>query len=194
MIQNLANLLAAHMVKKGTIDSDDEEVYQYGWGIIISTGLDFISMFILGCLFGQGWGTVVFLICFIIIHTNTGGYHANSYEKCYIFTMLNYCVCLAIALFVPKAFINTAILIITVISVIIIFFIAPVANVNKPWPKERHMQAKKISRLYSVIISCCLFAVALWLPMLAQLALWSSLALFATAVLLIGAKIAKLKL
>src|SRR3712207_3456369 len=85
MIKSSANKVTSFLYYNKYIDSEkyDYEVYLYGFESIIALILNTASILLIGLLFDSFMHTVVFLLCYYPLRQFTGGYHADTYEKCF---------------------------------------------------------------------------------------------------------------
>lgn len=184
MIQRLTDKITNAWI--GTdIDKEDWEVYQFGIGIIVSTVLEMATILILGVLFKQFLGTCLFLLCFLMLRTNIGGYHAKSYERCYIVMILTYLGAYTCIALTPLQWIWPAIIVIAVVSFIGVVFLGPIDNENKRWEAERTERAKRTSIAISLLEIVASIAIAIAFPQYIKLSFWIMLSLLSTVVLLL---------
>lgn len=87
-IGDIAKRICTCFMQHGQIREEDFDLYVYGFreGIILSINLSI--WLIVGGLFGQFWENAVFLFIYWFLRRYAGGYHANSREKCFIYSML----------------------------------------------------------------------------------------------------------
>ena len=86
---------------------------------------------------------VVFLMVHFLLKSYTGGYHANRYYVCYIYSLLTFLVLIIIMnSFLPtyKPLVGALLLI---VSIAIIFKFAPVTNKNNPKTEEEIAKTKR---------------------------------------------------
>ena len=113
------------------------------------------------------------MVIFSTLRRFTGGYHANTYLKCKIITM---------SVFLASLFFSNMLnanwwmyLILFIVGNIIVFFLAPIENPNKPLDGEDKKKFKRLSHMvFSVMIICgILFDV--WLQMKTEILFFSLL-------------------
>lgn len=63
---------------------NEQEIYQYGFEIALSSILNLIIVLTIGIIFNSILSSIIFIFCFYLIRKQTGGYHADSYLKCNI--------------------------------------------------------------------------------------------------------------
>jgi accessory gene regulator B len=118
------------LVTNKVIKAEDQELYSFGLqqGLLII--LNLLTTVFIGIIFGMILESVLFLVSYIPLRSFAGGYHAKTPLKCYFLSL----ILLIIVLLAVKYIIWTNYIIIGVslISGLIIFFLAPVEDINKP--------------------------------------------------------------
>lgn len=112
--------------------TDDEEIVRYGLEIMITKMIFAISIAIVGLLMKSFFEGVVFTAAYSFIRQYGGGSHAKTRIWCYIRSILTFVA----ALVIIKATVNMPVLVVplsvlSVISVVYIFFAAPIDSENK---------------------------------------------------------------
>ena len=79
----------AFLVCKET-DDIPFEIYVYGFELLLSSLIETGAIILIGCLFGKFLETILFLLSFSSIRFFSGGYHAKSYLRCFIVTLISY--------------------------------------------------------------------------------------------------------
>lgn len=107
------------------------DVYIYGFELLVSSVIETISLLLIGLLTGKLIDTIIFIISFSSIRVFSGGYHANSYLKCFIVTVAYYLLVLFSA-DIMLAFPNRTIILIAIItlflSLILFILMSPVKS------------------------------------------------------------------
>lgn len=110
------------------------DVYIYGFELLVSSVIETISLLLIGLLTGKIIDTIIFIISFSSIRVFSGGYHANSYLKCFIVTVAYYLLVLFSA-DIMLAFPNRTIILIAIItlflSLILFILMSPVKSKGK---------------------------------------------------------------
>src|SRR5690606_35830072 len=105
-----------------------------------------ISILILAFFIGELVSAVIFLLIHFLLKSYTGGYHANYYYQCYIYSILNFIILIIAKTRILLAYKPVVALALLVISIMIIFKYAPVTNKNNPKTEEEISRNKKIAR------------------------------------------------
>ena len=79
MIENSARKLTDRFVKKHIVEVSDAEICQYGLEVILSTGVNFLNVILIGFLQGKTGTAFCHFLILATVRTQTGGYHADTY-------------------------------------------------------------------------------------------------------------------
>jgi accessory gene regulator B len=104
MITALALKISHYLVEQGAAEKEDVEIYQYGIGLFLSTVFNIAAVLAMSLFTGMFAGTVLFLLIFITLRTVTGGYHANTYMKCFIVFICVYTACTVTVFMTPEKY------------------------------------------------------------------------------------------
>lgn len=146
-----------YFIKNKIISGDKKAVYEYGFEILIST-LAYTLLFILISLITNTiLESLVFLVGFFVVRTIAGGYHANTYLKCHILSVINHIVFVVSYHCVPEVWKKYICLVVLLVSSVFIIVFAPVDHPNKPFVKTE----KKRFRILSICYGGLLILIAL---------------------------------
>lgn len=112
--------------------TDDEEIVRYGLEIMITKIIFAVSIAVVGLLMKSFFEGVVFTVAYSFIRQYSGGSHAKTRIWCYIHSMLIFVASLVIikaVVYMPVLAVPLSLL--SVISVIYIFFAAPIDSETK---------------------------------------------------------------
>ncbi|MCR5636217.1 MAG: accessory gene regulator B family protein [Clostridiales bacterium] len=132
------------------------EVYIYGVELLISSLTGTLFILIEAVLFNALPESIIYLISLAAVRVFTGGYHAETYLKCNIITVLSFTFSLLVYkllsnyLFVCRPFL---IAFVFLISVILFVKYSPMENEYKPIAANDIMKYKIISLVILTIIS-----------------------------------------
>lgn len=145
-------MIANFFVEKGIIKSEEHEIYVYGAEALFSGLSNLLILIICGILMDELLIALLFFSVFNIMRKYCGGYHAATHLKCNLIFTLN---TLTILLLIKNySFISEWLMIIAIIvSDIIIFWLAPIENVNKSLEKYEKKKYRKIAIIFSVIFT-----------------------------------------
>lgn len=131
MYSSLESAFIKKILKKEKQDSDTVEIFVYGLRSIMFTSLNILSTFAIGMWFKDMTLSILFLTSYIPLRTYCGGYHANSYKLCYIFSIV-LVVCMNLFVKMNITSVKSFILFLATLSVFIIFLKSPIQSINKP--------------------------------------------------------------
>ena len=160
MLKELSNKITKKLVDINIIEEADSELYEYGFwqgGVLI---FNFITVILLGILFNMLLESVIFLIFYGVLRTIAGGYHARTQNTCYILSIILMIVVLIMLKTFPWNIILCCIL--TVLSISVIFILAPVQDENKLLDEIEKKFFKKLSRIISLLYGFIIFLLFLF--------------------------------
>lgn len=90
-MEKLADRLTDLLLRNHIIEETEREVYSYGFQITMANLINAMIAFSLGLLTGSLLRVIVFYLVFVLARQYNGGYHANTYGKC--FASFAGCIC-----------------------------------------------------------------------------------------------------
>lgn len=161
MINKVAETLSGILFFHYPIEDSKRPIYIYGIELFISTSAAVIFILLLSALFGFFPVAMVFLTVFMSLRSFVGGYHAETYGRCFILTTIVYILVACFAYIIslcknPVAFIIINSLLSTS-SAAVIFVLAPVKNSNHPLSDFRYQNNKRRAR-YLIFLFLTLLA------------------------------------
>lgn len=153
MINNLSTHLVDKLISKGNITEDERELYIYGLFISISHLMYLILAIVFGLIFKCFLESIIFYITFQFIRRYAGGYHAATETRCEILSTLSIIASIGIIKLSKIYDFKTTLLIITLISMVIIFILCPLDTPEKPLIEKEFKYFRKISWIILLVIS-----------------------------------------
>lgn len=153
---NLSEVLTDKLIEMQIINLEDEDIYFYGFKQGLLLLLNVITIIIIGLLFNMIWESIIFMVSYSTLRVYAGGYHASTPLRCYLFSIVMIVAVLLLIRSIPwNGFIST---VVTVVSGINIFLIAPVEDVNKALDQEENRKFKKRTNIIlGILIALALF-------------------------------------
>lgn len=151
MFEKTSKMITHKLKENNIITSEQYEICQFGVQQGLTIILNIITTIIIGIVLGMLWQAVVFMVLYIPLRSNAGGYHARNAVLCYVYSvLLMITVLLAIKhLLIPRFICIIAFL----ISCMIILFLAPVEDYNKPLDSIEQKVYKKRTMIIIAIES-----------------------------------------
>ena len=153
MIHKLAKSGTIYLSKKQVVPDATKEIYEYGIELIISGIIGIFNVMIISVIEGYMWHGLIFLMCIIPIRTYTGGYHADTYFRCNV-AFLGTFICSVVMWKLCKIYnLSAVIWILTLLSFVLVGYIAPIDNQNKTLSKaEKEIYKKKSVIIYAMVL------------------------------------------
>lgn len=132
MFRNLAEDITFLLIKNKIVEIEKREIYIYGLEVILLNGGLLITFLIISILCGEIVNFLAYLIFFLPMRLFSGGYHAETSERCFILSTITFGASIAISKLIPLLYISNTGKIIGAVSVIVILVLAPLINENNP--------------------------------------------------------------
>ena len=143
MLDSLAARIGKYLICNNVISKDDFPVYKYGLELLISSIIETVVICSLGAIFFSLFDAIVFIVCFVLLRSFCGGFHASSYLRCTIYSTLTFS---AVAIMAEYVHIDlTALAIMSMIDLTVIIIFSPVENSAKPIDQDHKPRLKIIS-------------------------------------------------
>lgn len=129
-------------MKNEVIEDSNKEICLYGAKLLISSGFTFITIMLIGILTDNLCESIIFVLGFYFLKRKCGGFHASTYLRCYLSSVLLY----LISVFTKIVFggflkLGLGFLFIMTSFVIIIKF-APIISLLNPISSEEIKESK----------------------------------------------------
>lgn len=142
-------------MKKNISDDIDDEIISYGLEIIITKAVFIAIIIFLGIITKCFPDVIAFIIAFTVIRQYGGGYHADTRIRCFILSVLTLFLDIVMIKLAELGFISMLFLIIiTLLSVVYIWIVAPIDTKNKRLDADEIVHYGK--RVKVVILILCL--------------------------------------
>lgn len=141
------------MAKKLAMSSEPEkeEIYVYGLELIITTFLGLASIVLVSGVFSEWSSAWIFTGIFVPLRLCTGGYHADTYGKCFVISNLSYLSLLIIKKLTER---RVPMLVWLVLLVIACWYIgknAPVLHRNQMINEQKQKRNRKLARVLLMV-------------------------------------------
>lgn len=186
MLERIVKKLVGLLQENGLIAEEEYEEFAYVLLGNVESILIIISLLLIGIMVGQEMSTVSFLICFFALRRKTGGYHLDSYYRCYIGTVCLYVFITVISYYVSEY--EEILIGCAVIAAIVIICIGSVNHPNMELEVDEMHNLKTTARVIVILEILAIFFLR-WLGNTEMIITYSSLAIILCATLLIIAKL-----
>lgn len=162
MLIQITKYIVKILLHEKIITQEDVEVYEYGCQITLANIINFIIVLVIGLIFKSVIQAGIFYLSFISLRIFCGGYHANSYNKCFCVFGSTCSICILLGHFLEKisllTFISAGSLILLGVC---IYKMAPIENENRPLEEEEkrkfRLKSWEVYGFWGVI--CCIFQI-----------------------------------
>lgn len=185
MFIHITEKIVSNMEKQNMIQANRRSVYKYGINQMLNMLLNTITFLMIGLFFDMVLETVIFTSAYIPLRIYAGGFHAKTPFKCWIVSAL---MLLFVLLFIRYMDVNIKFYdFLALIGSIIIFFLSPVEDKNKPLDDVEKVVYKK--RCIFVFVIELLIIITLRFFQKNDISICIEITWFALSVMLIAGKI-----
>ncbi len=153
MIVRLSKRMASFFVRQSIIEKNDEEVYEYGLQLLLSTVLNAAIALLLAIVSGTVIPCLFYLSAFVVMRKSAGGFHAKTHFGCCCILIAVLCCFIAFIKFAPTKIYAAVSIISVIISTVTVLIFAPLEHKNKPLSSKDKVRLRKVSIAYMVVIS-----------------------------------------
>jgi accessory gene regulator B len=172
-MNQLAEFLCNKAIAVKAIESEEKDLYMYGFGLLISSIYTWGTFIILGLFFDSLLAAICFMLLFIPLRIFCGGFHRESYSKCYtssLFLFLSIFI-ISKAPFLEK--INLGLFVSLPVAIWCIWKFAPLEDQNKPLSSKEITKYSRMSKNILAVEVVLVFLI--WLNQLKPLIIYFSL-------------------
>jgi len=182
MFSNVSEKITDSLVKSGTVDSDERDIYLFGVQQGLFVILNVATTVAIGFMLDVFWQLLIFTGALIALKSYAGGYHAKTSQRCYLFsTLLTISVTSAIKYVILHAFAYVGLI---MLAGIIIIMFSPISCENRALDDlERKVYRKKAIIICAIEIVAAVVFLCLNLQSVAIGIIWC---LVAVSLMMIG--------
>lgn len=123
--------IVQQLISRQLVEQSDAAIYAFGIRTMIIQVLHFLIIVLLGILTDALWENLLFLLAFLILRVNAGGYHAPTNLLCYLITFVTDLAVLLLIIYFPAEQYTAYIIIAALTAAAVLFRLAPVENSQK---------------------------------------------------------------
>ncbi len=157
MISKLSNQIVNLLCDTNAITKDEQELFRYGFFLLLSRMFFFIVTLLFGLFWGVPWESMVFYLTFSVLREYAGGVHASKEVSCMFFTTTSMFACVT-GIWLLKTWNSFEIpMTLLLICGVIVIYLSPLESSEKPLTtSERKHYGKLASR---IVIGLALVAI-----------------------------------
>jgi len=143
----LAKRITEFFIKCQVIKESDKDIYEYCFQVLLMNLLNYGTILVLAIACRRIAETILYVIGFLIIRKQSGGFHLSTPFRCYLASVFSYLLFILLLTIVQASWIKPICLSSIVFSFLIIWHYAPVADKNKPFSIGEYDRYRRNSRL-----------------------------------------------
>lgn len=174
MLGKLARRIVSWQTLRGTLKEDESDVYLYAYEMLLAQIINILVAAVIAVAFRSIVPVILFLLFYIPARSFAGGYHADTNAACTLVSAGILCMMCLVVRWIPDTMVLPAGIMVSVISGVTVFILAPVEDGNKPLDETEKIRYRKQSRWIWTVQACLCFAVAAFGWLDAAAAAWCS--------------------
>lgn len=160
-MNSLADYLCNKAIAVNAIESEEKDLYVYAFGLLISSTYTWGTFILLGLFFDSLLAALCFMLLFIPLRIFCGGFHRESYSKCYTSSLFLFIAIFFISKVPFLEIVNLGLLIALPLTIWCIWKFAPLEDPNKPLNSHEIIKYSKISKNLLVVDVIIIFLLLL---------------------------------
>ena len=137
------------LIANGCVEDEERDIINFGIGQGLLIILNIVTTITLGIVLGVVFESIIFLMSFMILRSYAGGYHADTKIKCYLSSVI--IIIISFTLLKNLLWTKSFCFLVSMLTTIIIFILAPVSNLTNPLDKKEVMVYKQRTRKIVVV-------------------------------------------
>lgn len=133
-------------IRCGVMEEKDKNLYSVAIPSLFFTLFTWGSLIVIGTIFREVSGCLIFLIFHIPLRIYAGGYHQNSRMRCYLQSLVIFGLLMLGAISAVQSWIVNYWMVFMVLSFMVIWKYAPVESMNKPLNEKERKHHKSAAR------------------------------------------------
>lgn len=150
ILLTLSQMFTKCFIRRNIIPKEKEDIFVYGFQLIISTLSSMMTILLISCFTNIAYG-ILFLFFFMPIRGCVGGYHADTFEKCFIYTSLCFPATMMVSAIMQHMNLTPVAYILLIFGYIILILKAPCRDVHNPLSAEAIDKNKFYTRILLLI-------------------------------------------
>lgn len=166
MLTHISKKLTSFFIKIDAIEKEKKETYEYCFEILIASILNIFGILIIAISSATYLEALLFCVGFLMLRSVAGGYHAKTHIGCFLILSLSYISCMLMSKFINYEILLYLSIVFSIVSITIIFLLAPIEHENNPFTDEKKRILGLRSIIYVLLLSGCAIALQVFAPKL----------------------------
>lgn len=185
---NLVETAVDALVSYNIISASMRRFYEYSIEIIIERLISLASMFLIAVCLRKVIPAILFLSFFLLLRRHTGGYHASSFTKCYVESILIFTIIMIYGDIITLS--HIVVIVALSASITIIMIVGTINHPNMGFSNAELRESKKTAR-YVLILEILVVLSLYFLGASEQCIVFMSWGIILCAISIVVAKISK---
>lgn len=159
-MEALTQYLTKKLLENDIIEAEESEIYSYGIRLILSSGFITICITLIGVMIRRLILAISFMLALAHLRHYAGGYHADSYKRCFWLSCSLFMVSIGIILLQEKYHLKISLVISSLVSSMYLWRNGSLNSERNPKTEEelfyRTCRTRQITIIYSLISSLVL--------------------------------------
>ena len=159
----IAQYLTKKLIENGIIEAESQEIYTYGIELMLSSLLVTVCVGFLGIIFRRVILAVIYLVALAHLRHYAGGYHADSYKKCFILSCSLFVFSMVIIFLQKTCQLRISLIIGSLVATLYLFNVGSLNSEKNPKTDEEICYRKRRTRQFTVTYSIIVIFVFLFM-------------------------------
>jgi len=157
MLNKVSTILSEEISLRLNSSDNEKEVYAYSIEVLLSLLINLVILFITSYVLNKVLHLFVFIVFFSGLRAFAGGYHAKTHFECISISFLIFIISIMCSMYL-KQFGEIILVFGVFFSLLMVFYLAPVENENKPLNENERKKFELYSRITVVFLSLIVIA------------------------------------
>ena len=162
MIHRASESMAVFFGEKNRLSQEQIEVCAYGLEVLLSDFIVLSITLVIALVINALIYTVLLLSTFILLRSQTGGFHASSHLRCNSIYFIAYTLAIITIKYIPECVIVYFVVGLGLFELLAVLVHAPLEHPNKPVSRRKKVKYRKTSIIFAVVF----YALSVLLSML----------------------------
>ena len=162
MIHRASESMAFFFGEKNRLSQEQVEVCAYGLEVLLSDCIVLSITLFIALVVNALIYTVLLLSTFILLRSQTGGFHASSHLRCNSIYFIAYILAIITIKYMPDSAIVYSVLVLGLVALLAVLRYSPLEHPNKPVSSKKKVKYRKTSIIFAVVF----YALSVLLSML----------------------------
>lgn len=162
MYRSFSKKTVQWLIRKGTIQQEEREVYEYSFEVLYSDLFYVLFALLIAVALHGAVASLLFFAGFFSLRKFAGGYHAATYLRCHLMFVLNQIAAILLFYLMPRGAVFPIVAVMLVLSSACVIALAPVDHENREYSGSERKYFRRMSLImlavaWAIFCVLCLF-------------------------------------